>query len=426
MQAIETVEREERLKRPNLWRQILLLLSVVGPGLITGNLDNDAGGISTYSQAGAQFGYGFLWLLIPMTVALIVVQEICVRLGVITGKGLGDLIRERFGVRVTLFVMIALLFANLLTTVAEFAGVAASADIFHWSRYLAVPLAAIFVAVLVLFADYKWVEKVFLMACAVYLSYVLSGLLSKPDWHEVVHATFVPHLEWTKAYMLMFLAVVGTTITPWMQFYIQSSVVEKGVKPKELRYSQIDVISGCLITDIISYFIILACGATLFVAGKTDIQFASDAAIALKPLAGQFAGALFAVGLLNASLFTASVLPLSTAYTICEAMGFESGVNHKFKDAPIFFSIYLGLIAVGAITVLFLHVSLIAVMTYSQVFAGVLLPVIVIAMLALVNDKVLMGKHVNGPVFNAIAWATAAVTIGATLGLLITTIFHIG
>lgn len=425
MEAVETVERPSRSKRAGLWRMLLLFLSIVGPGMITANIDNDAGGIATYSLAGAQYGFAFLWLLIPVTFALIVVQEMCVRLGVITGKGLADLIRERFGVRITLFIMIGLLLTNLFTTVAEFAGVAASADVFHFSRVLAVVGAAIFVSLLVLRGNYKAVEKVFLFACLVYFTYIISGLLAKPDWPVVLHATVVPSFSWTSAYLAMFIGVIGTTIAPWMQFYIQASIVEKGIKPRELPYSQADVIFGSLITDIVAYFIIVACGATLFI-HHINITDAGQAAAALEPLAGKYAGWLFAVGLLNASLFAASVLPLSTSYTVCEAFGFESGIDKHFGEAPVFFGLYLAIIILGALPVLTPGAPLLAIIFWSQVISGMLLPVVIISMLRLINDRSLMGQYVNGPVFNIAAWGTAIVLIIVTALYLFMTIFHIG
>ena len=389
---MESAGRKRGLKRPSRRRSLIVFLSIVGPGIITANLDNDAGGIGTYSQAGAQFGYGFLWLLIPVTLCLIVVQEICVRMGVVTGKGLADLIRERFGVRITLFIMIGLVLTNLFTTVAEFAGIAWSAPLLGVNSFIAVPAAAAIVALLVLRGNYKRVEKIFLWACAVYFAYILAGILARPHWHDVVSATFVPHVDWSKAYLLMFLGVVGTTITPWMQFYIQSSVVEKGVKAHELRFSQIDVVTGCLITDIVAYFIIVACAAGLFLHGVTSISTGADAAAALAPLAGKYAAILFAVGLLNASLFAASVLPLSTSYTVCEALGFESGVGRSLRDAPVFYGLYFTLIILGALAVMLPHAPLFGIIFYSQVISGMVLPVIVVAMLLVVNDTALMGK----------------------------------
>jgi Mn2+/Fe2+ NRAMP family transporter len=425
LEAVETIEKQIAAKRPNLLRTLLLFVSIVGPGMITANIDNDAGGIATYSLAGAQFGYGFLWLVVALTAALVVIQEMSIRLGVITGKGLADLIRERFGVRVTLAIMVLLVMSNFFTTVAEFAGVAASADVLHVNRITAVLAAAVFVSVLVLRANYKVVEKVFLAACLVYFTYIVSGLLAKPDWPQVVHDTFVPHISWTSAYLLMFIALIGTTITPWMQFFIQSSVVEKGVKPKELRFSQVDVVLGSFVTEIVAFFIVLACGATLYV-HHIAVSDAGQAAQALEPLAGKYAATLFAIGLLNASLFAASVLPLSTAYTVCEAFGFESGVDKQFNEAPIFFGLYVALIVLGTVPVLLPNAPLLSMLIRSQVISGMLLPVVIIAMLILINDKSLMGKHVNGHVYNAIAWITSAVLIAATLAYFFITIFHIG
>jgi Mn2+/Fe2+ NRAMP family transporter len=425
LEAVESTDQQIVARRPNVLRTLLMFFSIIGPGMITANIDNDAGGIATYSLAGAQFGYEFLWLIVVITVALIVIQEMCIRLGVITGKGLADLIRERFGVRITLAIMIGLVLTNLFTTVAEFAGVAASADVLHFSRLAAVAAAGLFVAVLVLRANYKVVEKVFLAACLVYFTYIVSGLLARPDWPAVVHATFVPHLTWSAPYLAMFIGVIGTTIAPWMQFYIQSSVVEKGVKPKELRFSQVDVVLGSFVTDIVAFFIVVACGATLYV-HHVSVTDAGQAAAALEPLAGKYASILFAIGLLNASLFAASVLPLSTSYTVCEAFGFESGVDKQFREAPIFYGLYLAIIVLGAFPVLLPNAPLLTMIFWSQVISGMLLPVVVIAMLILVNDKTLMGKHVNGPVFNIIAWLTAACLIVATLAYLFITVTHVG
>jgi Mn2+/Fe2+ NRAMP family transporter len=425
LQAVETADQQIVAKRPNMIRTLLMFFSIIGPGMITANIDNDAGGIATYSLAGAQFGYDFLWLIVVITLALIVIQEMCIRLGVITGKGLADLIRERFGVRITLAIMIGLVLTNLFTTVAEFAGVAASADVLHFSRLAAVAASALFVAVLVLRANYKVVEKVFLAACLVYFTYIVSGLLARPDWSTVVHATFVPRLTWSAPYLAMFIGVIGTTIAPWMQFYVQSSVVEKGVKPKELRFSQVDVVLGSFVTDIVAFFIVVACGANQYV-HHVSVTDAGQAAAALEPLAGKYASILFAIGLLNASLFAASVLPLSTSYTVCEAFGFESGVDKQFREAPIFYGLYLAIIVLGAFPVLLPNAPLLTMIFWSQVISGMLLPVVVIAMLILVNDKTLMGKHVNGPIFNLVAWITAICLILATLAYLFITVTHVG
>jgi NRAMP (natural resistance-associated macrophage protein)-like metal ion transporter len=404
------------------WKtQFVLFLAVLGPGIITANVDNDAGGILTYSQAGAQFGYTLLWTLIPITLALIVVQEMCARMGVVTGKGLSDLIREEFGLRITFIMMILLVIVNFGNVIAEFSGIAGSMQLFHISKYLSVPLCALLVWLLVVKGDYKGVEKVFLAASAFYLAYIFAGFFSHPAWHTALLATLKlpPHSFWHKSgYIYMTVAVIGTTISPWMQFYMQSSVVEKGTNVKQLGASRADVIVGSLFTDIVGWFIIVACAATLFVHGMGAIQVPSDAAEAMKPLAGQYAFILFAAGLFNASLFAASILPLSTAYTVCEGMGFESGLDKSFSEAPAFYWLYTLLIAAGAGVVLWPQFPLVKVTILSQVLNGVLLPVVMIFMLVLINKTDLMGKHTNNRWFNVIAWATAIIVIGLSIAML--------
>ncbi|MES2222808.1 MAG: Nramp family divalent metal transporter [Acidobacteriota bacterium] len=404
------------------WKtQLVLFLAVLGPGIITANVDNDAGGILTYSQAGAQFGYTLLWTLIPITLALIVVQEMCARMGVVTGKGLSDLIREEFGLRITFIMMILLVIVNFGNVIAEFSGIAGSMQLFHISKYLSVPICALLVWLLVVKGDYKGVEKVFLAASAFYFAYIFAGFLSHPAWHTALLATvkLPPHSSWHKSgYIYMTVAVIGTTISPWMQFYMQSSVVEKGTNVKQLGASRADVIVGSLFTDIVGWFIIIACAATLFVHGMGAIQVPSDAAEAMKPLAGQYAFILFAAGLFNASLFAASILPLSTAYTVCEGMGFESGLDKSFREAPAFYWLYSLLIAAGAGVVLWPHFPLVKVTILSQVLNGVLLPVVMIFMLVLINKTDLMGKHTNNRWFNVIAWATAIIVIGLSVSML--------
>ena len=404
------------------WKtQLVLFLAVLGPGIITANVDNDAGGIFTYSQAGAQFGYSLLWTLIPITLALIVVQEMCARMGVVTGKGLSDLIREEFGLRITFIMMILLVIVNFGNVIAEFSGIAGSMELFHISKYLSVPICALLVWLLVVKGDYKGVEKVFLAASAFYLAYIFAGFFSHPAWHTALLATvkLPPHSYWHKTgYIYMTVAVIGTTISPWMQFYMQSSVVEKGTNAKQLGASRADVIVGSLFTDIVGWFIIVACAATLFVHGMGAIQVPSDAAEAMKPLAGQYAFILFAAGLFNASLFAASILPLSTAYTVCEGMGFESGLDKSFSEAPAFYWLYTLLIAAGAGVVLWPHFPLVKVTILSQVLNGVLLPVVMIFMLVLINKTELMGKHTNNRWFNLIAWATAIIVIGLSIAML--------
>jgi len=420
MESTPTLKRS--VTRPKPWRTLLMFFSVIGPGIITANADNDVGGIQTYSLAGAQFGYTMLWLLIPVTVALIVTQEMCARMGAVTGKGLADLIRENFGVRVTFVVLLLFVFGDLGNTAAEFAGVAYASPVFqHYvpllNKYVLVVGAAVFVFTMVTRGSYKVVEKIFFAFCTVYLAYVVSGFLVHPPWHEVLAQTFIPHFKPTQAYLLTAIGVIGTTISPWMQFYIQSAVVEKGVRIKDYPFSRIDVVTGAIITDIIAYFIIVACAATIYVANlhlapgakPLDVENAGDVARALAPLAGKYASLLFALGLLNAAVFTASILPLSTAYYVCEAFGFESGVEKRFREAPVFYALYLALIVIGGGFVLIPNAPLVAIIFYSQVLNGVLLPVVLVLMLLLINRPRLMGSYVNGWAFNAIAWATVAI-----------------
>jgi len=405
------------------WRiRILLFLAVLGPGIITANVDNDSGGILTYSQTGAQFGYKLLWLIVPITVALIVVQEMCARMGVVTGKGLSDLIREEFGLRLTFVLMVLLVVVNYTNVVTEFIGIAGSMHLFHVTRYISVPVCAFLVWVLVLKGDYKSTEKVFLVASLVYISYIFAGVLSQPSWHDALWASIkLPAKSvWRdKAYTYMAVGVVGTTIAPWMQFYLQSSIVEKGIRVKDYGASRLDVIVGSFFTDLIAWFIVVACAATLYVHGMGAIQVPSDAAEAMRPLAGDYAFVLFAFGLFNASLFAASILPLSTAYTVCEGLGLESGVDKSFREAPFFYWLYAVLIAGGAITVLVLpDAQLVNFAILSQVLNGILLPVIIILMLLLVNRADLMGEHRNSRLWNVIAWGTSVIVIGMTLVML--------
>lgn len=402
--------------------RLLVLLAVIGPGIITANVDNDAGGITTYSVAGAQYGYGLLFMLVLTTLALIIVQEMSARLGVVTGKGLSDLIREKMGVRWTAFIIGILLIANLANTVSEFAGVAASMEIFNVSKYVSVPIAAAVVWLLVVKGNYKSVERVFLFASAIYFTYVASGVLARPPWVEVAKAMVTPSFRLEAGYVTLFITVIGTTIAPWMQFYLQSAIADKGIKVEEYGYERLDVVVGSIFTDVVALFIIVACAATIFANGM-HIETAKDAALALGPLAGPYAEILFAVGLLNASLFSAAILPLSTAYVVCEAFGWESGVSRDWKDAPVFFSIYTSFIVLGAAIILLPIKSLIDAMLASQTLNGVLLPIILVAMLVLVNDRRLMGKYVNGRVFNILAWATVVILIALTVILVVTSFF---
>jgi NRAMP (natural resistance-associated macrophage protein)-like metal ion transporter len=405
------------------WRiRILLFLAVLGPGFITANVDNDSGGILTYSQAGAQYGYTLLWTIIPITIALIVVQEMCARMGVVTGKGLSDLIREEFGLRLTVILMVLLVVVNYTNVVTEFIGIAGSMRLFHVSRYISVPFCAALVWYMVVRGTYKSTEKIFIIASLVYISYIFAGVLSQPSWHDAILATVqLPAKSvWSdKAYMYMAIGVVGTTIAPWMQFYLQSSIVEKGIRVKDYAASRLDVIVGSFFTDIVAWFIIVACAATLYIHGMGAIQTAADAAEAMRPLAGDYAFILFAFGLFNASIFAASILPISTAYTVCEGLGVESGVDKTFKEAPFFYWLYSLLIVGGALTVLLLpDAQLINVAILSQVLNGVLLPLVIILMLMLINRQDLMGEYKNSRLWNVIAWATSIIVIGMTLVML--------
>jgi NRAMP (natural resistance-associated macrophage protein)-like metal ion transporter len=406
------------------WRvRVALFLAVVGPGFITANVDNDAGGIYTYSLAGAQFGYSLLWTMIPITVALVVVQEMASRMGAVTGKGLSDLIREEFGLRVTFFLMIALVVTNFGNVVAEFAGVASSLELFGISKYIVVPVAAAVVWIIVVQGTYNSVEKVFLLASGFYVCYIVAGLLAHPDWKAAALATFSrPSAVGIRnyGYLFMVIGLVGTTIAPWMQFYLQASVVEKGVTARQYRTLRWDVILGCLFTDIVAWFIIVACAATLYAKGHTEIASAADAAQALRPLAGEYAYLLFAAGLFNASLFAASILPISTAYAVCEGLGFESGLDKKFHEAPVFYWLYTLLIVAGAGVLLIPRFPLVHVMVLSQVVNGVVLPFVLIFMLMLTNDRELMGDHVNSRAFNVIAWTTVVVMIVLTILMVLT------
>jgi len=390
----------------------LLFLAVLGPGFITANVDNDPNGILTYSQSGAQFGYSLLWTIIPITLALIIVQEMCARMGVVTGKGLSDLIREEFGLRMTFIIMVLLVIVNFGNVIGEFAGIAGSLQLFHLSKYISVPICAVLVWLLAVRGDYKTVEKIFLTASVFYIAYIITGVLSEPSWHTAIVATvkLPPRSSWgQQGYVFMVVSVIGTTIAPWMQFYLQSSIVEKGVSIKKYAATRLDVIVGSIFTDVVAWFIIVACAATLWAHGMGNIAMPADAAEAMKPLAGSYAFLLFAFGLFNASFFAASVLPLSTAYTVCEGLGFESGVDKNFRQAPFFYWLYTLLIAGGVLVVLIPDFPLVQFSIFSQALNGILLPIVIVFMLLLINRKDLMGTHVNSHWFNAAAWLTAVI-----------------
>jgi len=393
---------------------IAIFFAVIGPGFITAVVDNDSGGIFTYSAAGARFGYLPLWTLLPITLALIITQEMCSRMGAVTGKGLSDLIREEFGLRITFLMMTLLVFTNLTNVMAEFAGVASSLELFHVSRYISVPLAAAAVWLVVVKGNYQSVEKIFLFACVFYVTYVISGFLVKPDWKEAAIYSVKPVLLLEPAYIYMLIGMVGTTIAPWMQFYLQAAVVEKGITAKEYAESRIEVVVGCFMTSVIAFFIIVACAGAIYSVMPRDIDDAAQAALGLRPF-GEYAFLLFSAGLFNASIFAASILPLSTAYTVCEGLGFESGVNRRMGEAPIFYTLYTLLIAVGAGVVLIPGFPLVRMIVLSQVLNGMLLPFVLIPMVLLINKRDLMGEWVNPRWFNLVSWIVVVVMVGLTL-----------
>jgi NRAMP (natural resistance-associated macrophage protein)-like metal ion transporter len=404
------------------WKSLGLFFALIGPGIITSNVDNDAGGITTYSLAGSEYGLTLLWTLIPITGALIIIQEMCARMGVVTGKGLSDLIRERFGARITFYLMIILFLTNLGNTISEFAGVAASMELFGVSKYISVPVSAAIVWWLVVKGNYKSVEKVFLFACVFYFSYIISGFMGKPDWHSIGSALLKPTIRMDTGWLTMAVGIIGTTIAPWMQFYLQSSVVDKGLKADDYQYTRMDVILGSVTVNVVAFFIIMLCAVTLFQNG-IKIESAKDAAQALAPLAGEYASWLFAFGLLNASLFAASILPISTAYTICEAFGWESSLNRKFLEAPQFYGLYSLMVFLGAGIILLPDMPLITIMYYSQVINGAILPIILVFMLLLINDKKIMGEHRNSLLMNIISWLTVTILAFLSFAMLAFALF---
>lgn len=410
-----------RVFRNPAFLSFIIFLSVMGPGIITANVDNDAGGITTYSLAGSQFGYNLLWTFIPMIIALAVIQEMGVRMGIVSGKGLADLIREKVGIKFTFLMMIALLMANFGNVLAEFSGIAVSAGIFGVPRFVALPAAALFVWLLVVKGNYKSVEKVFLLASSLYLSYIVAGFLAEPNWGLAAKSVIMPQISLSTAYITMVIGMVGTTIAPWMMFYIQSSVVEKGISLKNLKYSKVDAVFGAIVVNIVAFFIVLACAATIFTNG-IQVNDVADVSNALVPLAGQYASVLFAFGFLNASLFAASILPLSTAYYVCESLGFEAGVSKGFREAPVFHGLYLGLIILAVIIIMIPSVPLLTILYLSQVANGLLLPFVLILMLLIINDRRVMGEYVNTRLFNFISIATVVIVMGLSIGLVVSSL----
>jgi len=398
--------------------RLFAILAVLGPGFITANVDNDPGGILTYSQAGAKFGYTLLWTLIPTTIALIVVQEMAARMGAITGKGLSDLIREEFGLRMTFFTMTVLGVADFGNIAAEFAGLASGLGMFGVSKYISVPIGAALVWYVIVRGAHKPVERIMLLLCLVYFTYPVSAFLAKPDWNQALHDTLIPRFSRNPEYLVMIVGLIGTTITPWMQFYLQAQVVEKGVSKRDYHLCRADVVFGCIVTDVIAFFIVIACAATIYKTNHRDITDVAEAAAALAPFAGKFAVMLFAVGLINASLLSAAILPLATAYNVCEGLGFESGIDHKFREAPIFYGLYTLLIVCGAGVVLVPGLPLLKVILFSQVANGILLPFVLVFMLLLINRRRLMGEYRNHFWGNLIAGSTSAIMIGLTIMLI--------
>lgn len=413
----------ERIKNTMVNNRFLVVLSVIGPGFIAGNAGNDAGGIATYSIVGAREGYGLLWALVLITFALAVIQEMSSRMGVVTGKGFGDLVREQFGIRVTLAIMALFVFANVTVIVAEFAGIAASMELFGVHKHVSVPISAFIVWFVVVKGNFKQVERFLIAISLIYLTYVFSGVMSNPPWKEVARQIVMPHIRLDKDYLLLFITMVGTTITPYMQFYLQSAVVDKGIRIDEYRYAKFDVYAGSFMTVFIAFFIVLSTGTILHPAGVI-VDSAENAAQALQPLAGDFASHLFAVGLLNASFLAAFVLPLATAYGLSEAFGWESGINKSFREAPQFLGFYTAFIVIGAGAILLPNAPLIKIMYLSQTINGLLLPVVLIIMLRLVNDASIMGEYVNSKRMNVIAWFTVAVLILLTVMLLVTSFVY--
>jgi Mn2+/Fe2+ NRAMP family transporter len=408
--------------RKSLFQKIAIFMAILGPGIITGSVDNDAGGITTYSVAGAMYGYNLIWTLIPSFIVLVVIQEMNARMGIVTGKGLADLIRENAGVKITFFIFIGLLIADIGNTTTEFAGVAGSMEVFGVSKYISVPIIGALIWLLVVKGTYKIAERIFLLFSVSLLMYVVSALIGKPHWSEIGHSIIHPQLEINTGSLAMIIGIIGTTIAPWMQFYMQSSVIEKGLDMKQYKYSLIDIVVGCVATVTVAFFIMVACASTLHVSGTT-INEAKDAALALRPLAGALASQLFAFGLFIASIFSATILPLATAFYVCEAFGFEAGIDKKWDEAREFYFLYTGILVLSAAIILLPNAPLILISLWTQVINGMLLPVVLVCMILLVNNKKIMGKYVNKPINNIIGWGAVITLIGLSLTLLLMPLF---
>jgi len=405
-------------KLNNFWTRIMIFLAVMGPGIITGSVDNDAGGITTYSVAGALYGYKLLWTLIPAFIILVVVQEMNARMGIVTGKGLADLIRENFGVKITFLIFLGLVVADIGNTATEFAGVAGSMMVFGISKYISVPIAAVAVWILVVKGNYKTAERIFMLFSFCLLSYIISAILAKPEWNKVAIGLIKPQMHFNKEYLGIVLGIIGTTVAPWMQFYMQSSVIEKGLKIKHYKFAVWDVILGCTATVVVAFFIIIACAATLY-KNHIIINEAKDAAMSLKPFAGAFASQVFAFGLFVASIFSATILPLATAFYVCEAFGFEAGINKRLDEAPQFYALFTSIMAVAIIIILFPNAPLIAITIWTQIINAMLLPIVLISMLIMVNNRNIMGEYINKKFQNIVGWSTTIVLITLTALLVI-------
>lgn len=405
-------------KSKKILARIGLFLAILGPGIITGSVDNDAGGITTYAVSGAVYGYNLIWTLIPSFIVLIIIQEMNARMGIVTGKGLADLIRENAGVKITFLIFIGLLIADIGNTTTEFAGVAGSLEIFGISKYISVPIAGLLVWILVVKGNYKFAERIFLIFSVSLLTYVVSAIMGKPHWGEIGMSVIHPHMALNSKSLAMVIGIIGTTIAPWMQFYMQSSVIEKGLEIKNYKYSVIDIVVGCIATVTVAFFIIVACASTLHEKG-IQINEAKDAAMALKPLAGELASEVFAFGLFIASIFSATILPLATAFYVCEAFGFEAGIEKKWDEAREFYGLYTTIIILAVLIILWPHAPLIQISLWSQVINGILLPVVLICMILLINNKKIMGKYVNKPLNNIIGWSAVVILIGLSVTLLV-------
>ncbi|HPX44536.1 MAG: divalent metal cation transporter [Bacteroidales bacterium] len=407
-----------KIGKSRFFRNLTIFLALLGPGIITGSVDNDAGGITTYSVAGAMYGYGMIWTLIPSLIVLLVIQEMNARMGIVTGKGLSDLIRENAGVKVTFFIFIGLLISNIGNTTTEFAGVAGSMEVFGVSKYISVPIAAVLVWILVVKGTYKIAERIFLIFSASLLTYVVSALMAKPDWGAIGSAVVRPGISLNTQSLTMIIALVGTTIAPWMQFYMQATVIEKGIKIKEYKFTLVDIIVGCFITVVVAFFIMVACGSTLFPNGVV-ISEAKDAALSLEPLAGRMASHVFAFGLFVASVFSATILPLATAFYVCEAFGFEAGIDKSLDEAREFYILYTGILVLSAAIILIPNAPLISISIWSQVLNGILLPVVLVSMILLINNKKIMGNYTNKPFQNIIGWTAVGMLVLMSLALLV-------